>query len=75
MPLECALQEAAWNPYYALLLARLAAAATSHAVTLQYCLWDQFKAGALLDIPSFPPSPRPQHLYSRARATSGPARR
>lgn len=43
VPLECALQEAAWNPYYCLLLARLTASATSHLVTLQYCLWDHFK--------------------------------
>jgi len=44
VPAECCLQEAGWNPYYALLLGRLAAASTSHAVTLQYCLWDHFKA-------------------------------
>ncbi len=43
VPAECCLQEAGWNPYYAALLARLAAASTSHAVTLQYCLWDHFK--------------------------------
>lgn len=43
VPLECALQEAAWNPYYCHLLARLASSDTSHLVTLQYCLWDQFK--------------------------------
>ena len=41
--LECALAERTWNPYYAHLLAQLAAAAKGHRVTLQYCLWDQFK--------------------------------
>lgn len=46
MPVECCLQEAGWNPYYALLLGRLAAAGTSHTVTLQYCLWDHFRVGA-----------------------------
>jgi MA3 domain len=46
VPVECCLQEAGWNPYYALLLTRLAAAAAGHAVTLQYCLWDHFRVGA-----------------------------
>lgn len=49
VPVECCLQEAGWNPYYALLLGRLAAATTSHAVTLQYCLWDHFKGVAEAD--------------------------
>lgn len=40
---ECCLQEAAWNPYYAHLLARLAAAGRAHRVTLQFCFWDQLK--------------------------------
>ena len=32
---ECCLQEKAWNPYYALLLAKLCEASKSHKVTLQ----------------------------------------
>jgi MA3 domain len=52
VPVECCLQEAGWNPYYALLLGRLAAAGTGHAVTLQYCLWDHFRVGA---VPPPPP--------------------
>ena len=40
---ECCLQERAWNPYYVHLLQRLTAASKGHRVTLQYCLWDQFK--------------------------------
>ena len=54
VPVECCLQEAGWNPYYALLLGRLAAAATSHAVTLQYCLWDHFRVGAMLPLRGSP---------------------
>ena len=57
VPVECCLQEAGWNPYYALLLGRLAAAATSHAVTLQYCLWDHFRVGAMLPLPWQPGKP------------------
>eukprot|EP00887_Chlorella_sp_A99_P005712 scaffold1.g5712.t1 len=40
---EVALQEAGYNPYYALLLLRLCAASKAHRVTLQYCLWDHLK--------------------------------
>jgi hypothetical protein len=32
---ECCLQEKAWNPYYALLLAKLCEASKSHKITLQ----------------------------------------
>lgn len=35
--IECCLQERAWNPYYALLLAKLCEASKSHKVTLQVC--------------------------------------
>ena len=41
--LECCLAERAWNPYYAHLLAALAAAAKGHRITLQFCLWAKFK--------------------------------
>ena len=40
---ECCLQERSWNPYYVHLLQRLLASSKAHRVTLQYCLWDQFK--------------------------------
>jgi len=40
---ECCLQERSWNPYYSHLLQRLLASSKAHRVTLQYCLWDQFK--------------------------------
>lgn len=43
VPVECCLQERAWNPYYGHLLGRLAAAAKGHRITLQFCLWDHFK--------------------------------
>ena len=39
--LATTLQEASWNPYYAHLALKLAAAGKSHRFTLQYCLWDQ----------------------------------
>ncbi|KAJ9511491.1 hypothetical protein QJQ45_029845, partial [Haematococcus lacustris] len=41
---DCALQEAAYNPYYAILLAKLAAHSKAHRLTLQFRLWDGFKA-------------------------------
>ena len=47
---ECCLQERLWNPYYGHLLARLAGAARAHRVTLQFCLWDHFKAAAGEDV-------------------------
>ena len=40
---ECCLQEAKWNRYYALLLGRLATTGKAHRITLQYCLWDHIK--------------------------------
>ena len=40
---ECCLQERSWNPYYVHLLQRLLSSSKAHRVTLQYCLWDQFK--------------------------------
>eukprot|EP00882_Tetradesmus_deserticola_P005559 GHRQ01005853.1.p1 GENE.GHRQ01005853.1~~GHRQ01005853.1.p1 ORF type:complete len:459 (+),score=245.23 GHRQ01005853.1:253-1629(+) len=40
---ECCLQESRYNPYYGHLAARLAAVSKSHKVTLQYCIWDQWK--------------------------------
>lgn len=73
MPAECCLQEAGWNPYYALLLGRLAASSTSHAVTLQYCLWDHFKARRCrlqIDIASLPSDRmRQRPLNMRPRLT------
>ena len=42
-----ATQEASWNPYYAHLALKLAAAGKSHRFTLQYCLWDQVGAPGL----------------------------
>ncbi|KAK9823765.1 hypothetical protein WJX72_005349 [[Myrmecia] bisecta] len=47
---DCCLQEASWNPYYALVAGRLAGASKSHKITLQYCLWDQFKQLDELDV-------------------------
>ena len=47
---ECCLQERLWNPYYGHLLARLAGAARAHRVTLQFCLWDHFKAAGGEDV-------------------------
>ena len=43
MTVECCLQERSWNPYYSHLLQRLLGSSKAHRVTLQYCLWDQFK--------------------------------
>lgn len=40
---ECCLHEAAWNPYYGLILKRLCKLAKGHKVTLQFCIWDHFK--------------------------------
>ncbi len=39
---ECCLNEAAYNPYYAQVLLRLCNVAKGHKITLQYCLWDHF---------------------------------
>lgn len=47
---ECCLQERSWNPYYMHLLQRLLAASKAHRVTLQYCLWDQFKQADQADM-------------------------
>ena len=47
---ECCLQERSWNPYYVHLLQRLLAASKAHRVTLQYCLWDQFKQADQADM-------------------------
>lgn len=41
--MECCLQEAGWNPYYAVLLKTVLAASKAHAVTAQFCLWDHLK--------------------------------
>ena len=43
---ECCMHEAAWNPYYGLLITRLCALAKGHRVTLNYCLWDFIKDAA-----------------------------
>ena len=62
-------QEASWNPYYAHLALKLAAAAKSHRFTLQYCLWDQ--VSAVFDPPFFliplSPSYLPSHSPSPVR--------
>jgi MA3 domain len=42
--LHCCLQEKAWNPYYALVCVRVAAASKSHRTTLQFMVWDKLKA-------------------------------
>jgi nucleolar MIF4G domain-containing protein 1 len=42
--LHCCLQERAWNPYYALVTSRIAAARKSHKTTLQFMVWDKVKA-------------------------------
>ena len=47
---ECCLQERSWNPYYVHLLQRLLAPSKAHRVTLQYCLWDQFKQAEQADM-------------------------
>ena len=47
---ECCLQERSWNPYYVHLLQRLLAASKAHRITLQYCLWDQFKQAEQADM-------------------------
>ena len=39
---ECCLNEAAYNPYYAQVLIRLCNVVKGHRITLQYCLWDHF---------------------------------
>ncbi|KAK9813973.1 hypothetical protein WJX73_007570 [Symbiochloris irregularis] len=40
---DCCLREAAWNPYYAHVLARLAAASKGHRTTLRVCMADRLK--------------------------------
>ncbi|KAG8457332.1 hypothetical protein KFE25_014061 [Diacronema lutheri] len=40
---ECCAQEAAYNPFYAQLGARLCEASSDEAYTLQYAFWDHFK--------------------------------
>ena len=40
MLLHCCLAEAAYNPFYAAVAQRLAAAARPHVFSLQYCVWD-----------------------------------
>lgn len=40
---ECCLQEAAWNPYYGVLLKTILDASKSHAMTAQFCIWDHLK--------------------------------
>jgi hypothetical protein len=41
--IDCCLQEAAWNPYYAALLKNVLAASQTHCVTAQFCIWDHLK--------------------------------
>ena len=41
--MDCCLQEAAWNPYYAALLRNVLAASQNHCVTAQFCIWDHLK--------------------------------
>ena len=47
---ECCLQKPSWNSYYTRVLQHLAAASKVHRVTLQYCLWDQFKLAEQTDM-------------------------
>lgn len=41
--LECCMQEKAYNPYYAHLLAHLCKGSKSHRTTAKFCAWDQWK--------------------------------
>ena len=41
--LHCCLVEPAYNPFYAAVAQRLAAAARRHVISLQYCVWDAWK--------------------------------
>ena len=45
VPVECALREAAWNPYYHHLLVRLAAAGRAHRASLRLALHDALASG------------------------------
>ena len=47
---ECCLNEAAYNPYYAQVLIRLCNVAKGHKITLQYCLWDHFAEVTGMDL-------------------------
>ncbi|KAJ8771744.1 hypothetical protein K2173_026921 [Erythroxylum novogranatense] len=41
--LECCLQEKVFNKYYTILASKLCEHDKNHKLTLQYCIWDQFK--------------------------------
>ncbi|XP_078430846.1 MIF4G domain-containing protein / MA3 domain-containing protein [Wolffia australiana] len=47
---ECCLQEKVYNPYYAVLGAKLCAHHKNHKFTLQYCLWDHYKELDSMDL-------------------------
>lgn len=49
VPVECALQESTWNPYYHHLLLRLAAAGRGHRATLRMAARDALSAAAAAD--------------------------
>lgn len=42
--LHCCLQEKAWNPFYAMVMNRVAAVSKTHKTTLQFMAWDKLKA-------------------------------
>ncbi len=42
--MHCCLAERGWNPYYGFLALKLAQSSKAHRMTLQFSLWDQFKA-------------------------------
>ena len=48
--LDCCMQEATWNPYYAHVAAKVAAAAKNHRMTLQYAVWDKLKTLSELNL-------------------------
>lgn len=41
---DCCLHETTYNPFYGLLIARLAGHSKAHRLTAQFCMWDQYKA-------------------------------
>lgn len=48
--IECCMGEKSYNPYYLQILKRLCTLDKNHRVTLQYCMWDNWKTLERLDI-------------------------
>lgn len=48
--IECCLAEKSYNPYYLQVLKRLCTLDKNHRVTLQYCMWDNWKTLERLEI-------------------------